>query len=151
MKVVNTMDGLSTIWRDLTREPIWKYEISPPFLVSKLTEHHLLAADDSEISRTIWFWYRRPKLMFYDTAVLVIMALCLLISLSVALVYRPGTSLPKRIAEVIVLSFEFAIEIYAINHRLKFLRWRRDYEHSIDRLIQRSEEDGDSITGQSNF
>lgn len=151
MKVVNTMDGLSTIWRDLTREPVWKYEVMPPFRVSQLTEQHLLAASDSEISRAIWFWYRRPKLMFCDTAALVIVALCLLISVSVALVYWPGTSTPKRIAEITILLFELAIEIYGINHRLKFLRWRRDYERSIDRLIQRSPEDGDSITGQPNF
>ena len=149
MKVVNTMDGLWTIWRELTSQPIWKYEVLPPFRVSKLTEHHLLAAGDSEISRTIWFWYRRPKLMFYDNAALVIVALCLLISLSVALIYWPGTSMPKRIAEISILLIEFAIEIYATNHRLKFLRWRRDYERSIDRLRRGTE--GHSITGQSDF
>lgn len=149
MKVVNTMDGLSTIWRDLTSEPIWKYEILPPFLVSQLTEHHLLAADDSEISRTIWFWYRRPKLMFYENAVLVIVALCILISLSVALLHWPGTSTPKRIAEISILLVEFAVEIYAINHRLKFFRWRRDYERCIDRLIRGAQ--GDATTDQSNL
>jgi hypothetical protein len=136
MKRMSTIDGLSTIWTDLTTEPVWKYDESPPFLLSQLTGTDLLEASDSELARVIWFWCRRPKLMLHDSAVLMIVALCVLISLSIALVSWPGTSPPKRIDEVIIVLFELAAAIYATGHRLRFLRWRREYERSIDRLIR---------------
>jgi hypothetical protein len=136
VKRISTIDGLSTIWTDLTTEPVWKYDESPPFLLSQLTGTDLLEASDSELARVIWFWCRRPKLMLHDSAVLMIVALCVLISLSIALVSWPGTSPPKRIDEVIIVLFELAAAIYATGHRLRFLRWRREYERSIDRLIR---------------
>jgi|ERR1700758_2593451 hypothetical protein len=136
MKLVSTMDGLSAIWTDLTTEPDWKYDELPPFLLSQLTESDLFEASDSELARVIWFWGRRPKLMFHDRAALVIVALCVLISLSIALVNWPGTSPPKCIDEVIVVLLELAAAASVTGHRLRFLRWRREYERSIDRLIR---------------
>jgi hypothetical protein len=136
MKVMSTIDGLSAIWTDLTTEPVWKYEELPPFLLSQLTESDLLEANDSELARVIWFWCRRPHLMFRHSVALVIIGLCLLISLSIALVSWRGTALPKRIDEVIIVLFELAFAICATGHRLGFLRWRREYERSIDRLIR---------------
>jgi hypothetical protein len=129
-------DGLLAIWRNLITEPVWKYEELPSFLLSQVTKLDLLEASDSELSRVMWFWLRRPKLMFHDSAALMTVALCILISLCIALVNWPGTSMAKRVAEVIILLFEVAVEMYLIGHRLKFLRWRREYERSIDRLIR---------------
>ena len=128
-------DRLLTIWKDLTTEPVWRYEESPPFPLSQLTKLDLFEASDSELSRAIWFWCRRPKLLFHDSAAPIIVALCLLVSLSIALVNWPGTSIPKRVAELIILLFEVAVEIYLVIQRLRFLRWRREYERSIDRVI----------------
>src|ERR1700740_3537888 len=133
---MSSMDGLSVIWTDLTTEPDWKYDELPPFMLSQLTENDLFEASDSELARVIWFWCRQPKLMFHDSAVLVIVVLCLLMSLSIALVSWPGTSLPKRVGEVIIVLLELAAAIYATGHRLRFLRGRREYERSIDRLIR---------------
>jgi hypothetical protein len=129
-------DGLSSIWRNLITEPVWKYEELPPLLLSQVAKLDLLKASDSELSRVMWFWLRRPKLMFHDSAALMTVALCIPISLSIALVNWPGTSMAKRVAELIILLFEVAVEMYLIGHRLKFLRWRREYERSIDRLIR---------------
>jgi hypothetical protein len=95
----------------------------------------LFEASDSELSRAFWFWCRRPKLLFHDSVAPIIVALCLLVSLSIALVNWPGTSIPKRVAELIILLFEVAVEIYLVIQRLRFLRWRREYERSIDRVI----------------
>jgi hypothetical protein len=129
-------DGLLSIWRNLITEPVWKYEELPPLLLSQVAKLDLLKASDSELSRVMWFWLRRPKLMFHDSAALMTVALCIPISLSIALVNWPGTSMAKRVAELIILLFEVAVEMYLIGHRLKFLRWRREYERSIDRLIR---------------
>jgi hypothetical protein len=129
-------DGLLTIWRDLTTEPVWKYEELPPFRLSQLTKLDLLEASDSELARAIWFWCRRPKLIFHDIAAPIVVALCVLVSLFIALVNWPGTSMPKRVAEMVILLLELVVEIYLVVQRLKFLRWRREYERSIDRLIR---------------
>jgi hypothetical protein len=136
MKLMSTIEGLSATWRDITTEPVWKYDELPPFLLSQLTEQDLLEASCSELARTIWFWLRRPKLRFPESAALIIVALCLLISFSVALLNWPGTSRPERVAEVTIVLFEVVVVIYALWHRLKSIRWRREYERSIDRLIR---------------
>ena len=128
--------GLLTIWRDLTSEPVWKYEELPPFMLSQLTESDLLQANDSELARAIWFWCRRPKLMFYDSAAPIIVALCIEISLFIALVSWRGTSIPERVAEVIILLLEVVVDVYLVTQRIRFVRWRSDYEVSIDRVIR---------------
>ena len=129
-------DGLLTIWNDLTTEPAWKYEELPPFLLSPLIKVDLFETGDSELSRVIWFWFRRPKLAFHDSAALVIVALCVVISLSIALVNWPGTAMHRLLTELIILLFEVAVEICLAIQRLRFLRWRREYERSIDRVIR---------------
>jgi hypothetical protein len=128
--------GFLTIWNDLTTEPAWKYEELPPFLLSRLIKVDLFETGDSELSRAIWFWFRRPKLTFHDCAALVIVAFCVVISLSIALVNWPGTTMHRRLTELIILLFEVAVEIYLVIQRLRFLRWRREYERSIDRVIR---------------
>ena len=129
-------DGLLTMWRDLTTEPVWKYEELPPFMLSQVTESDLLQASESELVRAIWFWCRRPKLIFHDSGAPVIVALCILICLSIGLVNWRGTSMQERVAEVIIVLFEVAVEIYLVIQRIRFVRWRREYEVSIDRVIR---------------
>jgi hypothetical protein len=129
-------DRLLTIWRDLTSEPVWKYEELPPFRLSQLAKLDLLEANDSELARAIWFWCRRPKLIFHDSAAPIIVALCILVSLFIVLVNWPGTSMPKRVDEMAIVLSELVVLIYLLVERFKFLRWRREYERSINRLIR---------------
>ena len=129
-------DGILAIWRDLTTEPVWKYEELPPFLLSQLTKVDLVEASDSELSRVIWFWSRRPKPRFHDSAALLMVALCVLISLALAVVNWPGASMSKQITELIILLCEVAVQIYLVVQRLRFVCWRREYELSIDGLIR---------------
>ena len=136
MKLMSTMEGLLAMWTDLATEPVWKYDELPPFRLSQLTESDFARASDSELARVIWFWCRRPKPKFHDSIALVIGALCVLTSLSIALVSWPGTSPSRRTDKVIILLFALAAAIYATGHRLRFLRWRPEYERSIDRLIR---------------
>jgi hypothetical protein len=129
-------DGLLAIWRALTAEPVWKYEELPPLLLPDVCGLDLFEVGDTELARAHWFWSRRPKLMFPARAAVMIAALCVVISLFIALVYWHHTSIPERIAEMIIVLLEVAVEICAIGYRLKFLRWRREYEGSIHRLIR---------------
>jgi hypothetical protein len=124
-------DRLLAIWKDLTTEPAWKYNELPPFLLSQLTECDLLEASDSELARPIWFWCRRPKLMFHDCVASIIAALCICMSLFIAFVNWPRTSITEVVIILFIVLFEVAVEV----QRLRFVRWRREYEVSVDRLI----------------
>ena len=41
----------------------------------------------------------------------------------------------ERVAEVTILLCEVAVEIYLAIQRIRFVRWRREYEVSIDRVF----------------
>jgi hypothetical protein len=100
---------LLAIWRDLTTEPVWKYEELPPLRLPQLTNLDFLEASDSELARAIWFWRRRPKLIFHDNAAPIIVMLCVFVSLFIALANWPGTSMPKRVVEMVILLLALVI------------------------------------------
>jgi hypothetical protein len=56
------------------------------------------------------------------------------------LVNWSGASIPKRVTEIGILFFEVAVEMYAIEHRLKSLRWRAVAELAV--AVQKSLEYG---------
>jgi hypothetical protein len=129
-------EGFAGMWRDLIAEPDWKYEELPPFSLPELAKRNLVEVNDSELSRIFWFWSRRPRPVFSERSLLVIEALFALLSLTIPFVDWPSTSILKWSAEVIILLFALVVARCAIAYRLAFLRWRREYERSIDRLIQ---------------
>jgi membrane protein YdbS with pleckstrin-like domain len=96
----------------------------------------LVEASDSELSRVMWFWLRRPGLALHESTALIVLALCALLSLTIAFVDWPLTSMTKRAAELMILLVGVAVQIYAVVHRFRFLCWRREYELSVDRLIR---------------
>ena len=128
--------GIAQMWKDLTTEPAWKYKELPPLLLAEVTKLDLFEIGDTELARAHWFWSRRPKLNVHESAVLLVLGLCAIVSLAIALVAWPGTSISKRIEEMIILLFEVGVEVYLIVQRLKFVRWRGEYELSVDRLIR---------------
>ena len=136
MKTTSAQDGLWGMLGDLTKEPVWKYEESPPLLVAQLTELDLFGTGNAELSRAHWFWSRRPQLMFHERAPLLVLASCALFSSVIVVIAWPGVSMPERFAEMTILLFELAIANYLAVQRLRFFRWRREYELSIDRLIR---------------
>ena len=138
MKSTSVNDGLCGIWRDLTEEPAWKYEELPPLLLAELTEVDLFEVGDTELARAHWFWSRPPKLALQESAMLLVMAFCVLLCLAFAFAAWPGMSMLERVAEMIILLLELALGIYLIVQRVKIVRWRREYELSIDRLIRTS-------------
>jgi hypothetical protein len=84
----------------------------------------------------MWFWLRRPKLAPHDRAMLIVWTLCVLVCLTIALADWPFISMPERAAELFLLLIEVAVAIWAMGCRLRFLRWRREYEPSLHRLIR---------------
>jgi hypothetical protein len=127
---------LLAIWRDLTTEPVWKYQELPPFLLLELIKLDLVEASDSELSRVMWFWLRRPRLTLHEGTALIVVALCALLPLTIAFADWPLTWMMKRAAELMILLVGVAVQIYAVVYRFRFLCWRREYELSVDRLIR---------------
>jgi peptidoglycan/LPS O-acetylase OafA/YrhL len=111
---------LLAIWGGLTTEPVWKYQELPPFLLPELIKLDLVEAGDSELSRVMWFWLRRPKPTLSESAALVIAALCALLSVTIAFVDLPLTAMTKRAAELMILLVGVAVLIYAVVHRSGF-------------------------------
>ena len=128
-------DELLAVCRDLTTEPVWKYEELPPLLLAEMTGLDLFEVGDTELARALWFWSRRPRLTFHDSVALPVMALCAVLSVAIALVGWSGTSIPDR-TEIITLLLDLALGIYLIVQRIRFVRWRREYELSVDRLFR---------------
>jgi hypothetical protein len=128
-------DRLLAMWRDLTSEPFWKYKELPPLSLAELTKLDLFEVGDSELARTQWFWSRRRKLSLHKSTALLFTGLCVILSLAIAFVAWPETSMPKRVAEMIISFLALVAAIYLITQRIGFVRWRREYELSIDRLI----------------
>jgi len=124
------------MWKDLTSEPVWKYEELPPVLLAELTKLDLFEVGDSELARAHWFWSRRRKLTLHQSAALLVAGLCVTLSLAIAFVAWPETSMPKHVAEMIISLLALVAAIYLIAQRIGFVRWRREYELSIDRLIR---------------
>jgi len=59
----------------LTTEPFWKYQELPPFLLPELIKLDLVKASDSELSRVMRFWLRRPGLTLRESTALIVLAL----------------------------------------------------------------------------
>jgi len=105
-------DRLLAMWRDLTSEPVWKYQELPPLLVAELTKLDLFEVGDSELARAQWLWSRRPKLALYTSTALVAAGLCVTLSLAIAFVTWPEPSMPKRDSEIIISVLALVATIY---------------------------------------
>ena len=128
--------ALLTIWSDLTAEPVWQYQELPPFLLPQLRSLNWRGADDSELSRAIWFWLRRPKSTFCEGSTALVAGFCLLLSVITAFVVSSETSISELAIEVIIVLFVVAIGIGAVVYQVRLVRWRREYERSVNRLIR---------------
>jgi hypothetical protein len=125
---------LTRVWQDLQNEQKWKYEeLSPARLLEKLKLLEYSREDD-ELTRANWFWARRPRVL---TTASYLVWLIVIVGLPFWLFIVPVIGLP-----LIVISL-MMVNIYI----LQSLRWRRQYELSIDRLIGASTNGRDTFRG----
>ena len=137
MELTTIKARLLAIWRDLDTEQVWQYEELPPSQLPELKELTARVASDSELSRAVWFWLRRPRSTFYESsAALVLELLCVLLCLIIPFSYWPLTSISSVAAEMIIVLSGVAIEIGAMAHGVRLVHWRREYERSVNRLIR---------------
>jgi hypothetical protein len=123
---------LGAVWQDLQDDSDWKYEwLSPVHLLENL-ELNRYPTDNAELDRAIWFWSRRPRLL---PAVSWIVWLIVALGLPLWLFVFPVIGVPLLIVAAVIVNTEI----------VRSVRWRRQYESSIDRLIRASTNDRDTF------
>jgi hypothetical protein len=123
------------MWRDLTSEPIWKYGELPPVLLVELTKLDLFEVGDSELARAQWFWSRRRKLALHATAALLVAGLSVALSLAIAFLPGPGNFAGNTRRRNDYFTPGSGCGDLPNAQRIRFVRWQREYERSVDRLI----------------
>ena len=135
-KKVTFAKHLRDLCRDLEDNHHWKYEqLSPVELLEKAKLHRNLT-DIDELVRAEWFWSRRPRLL---PAASCIAWLIVVVGLPFWLFSIPAIGVPFLIIAMVIVQTEI----------VRSVRWRRQYESSIGRLILTSKNDRDSfgVTG----
>ena len=116
---------LAEVWRDLQHDQNWKYEeLSPAQLFEGLKLPGYLR-DNDELARANWFWRRRPRLL---TVASYIVWLLVALGLPFWLFTVPSIGLPLIIISAMIVNTQI----------VQSVRWRRQYELSIDRFIRTS-------------
>ena len=114
--------ALSEVWRDLRADPKWKYEQLTPIQLLEKSELRIHLPDSGELVRATWFWSRRPRLLSVASSILwITVALGLPFWLRI-----PAIGVPLTILAAVVINTDL----------VRSLRWRHQYEKSIDRLIR---------------
>ena len=114
---------LGEVWKDLQADPEWKYEQVCPVELLEKSDLRRYPKDHIELVRATWFWSRRPRwLVAASTILWVSVALGLPFWLFVV----PSIGVPLIIVAALIINIEL----------VRSVRWRRQYELSIDRLLR---------------
>jgi hypothetical protein len=114
--------ALSEVWHDLRADPKWKYEQLTPIQLLEKSELRIRLPDSGELVRATWFWSRRPRLLSVASSILwITVALGLPFWLRI-----PSIGVPLIILAAAVINTDL----------VRSIRWRHQYESSIDRLIR---------------
>ena len=126
-----------SIWSDLTAARVWQYQELPPARLLQLMKLNWRAVDDSERARALWFWLRRPTLTLCESGTaLALDLLSGLLCLFITLVGSPLTPISELAIASIILFFGLGIAVVAIMRKVRLVRWKREYEVSVDRVIR---------------
>jgi hypothetical protein len=123
---------LRDLWQDLQDNSHWKYEQLSPVQLLEKSKLHRNSTDIDELARADWFWSRRPRLL---PAASCIVWLIVVLGLPFWLFSIPAIGVPLLIIAAVIVDTEI----------VRSVRWRRQYESSIGRLIRTSKNDRDSF------
>ena len=116
---------LGAVWQDLQDEPRWKYEQLSPVQLLEKSKLPRNSTDIDELARANWFWSRRPR--FFRAASCIVWLIAAL-GLPIWLFISPAVGMPLLMITAVIVNIEI----------VRSVRWRRQYELSIDRLIRTS-------------
>jgi hypothetical protein len=123
LEKLNVSKHLTGFWRDLEDDQRWKFDELPPVQLlnkSQLDEH---LPDKDELASAEFFWRRRPRLL---PATGFLLWIILTLGLPFWLFTVPAIGVPLLIIAMVVVDTGI----------VRSVRWRRQYELSIDRLIR---------------
>lgn len=114
---------LGEVWQDLQDDPHWEYEQLSPVQLLEKSELHRYPPDNDELARANWFWHRRPRFL---QAASCIVWLIVALGLPLWLFIFPAIGVPLLIIAAVIVNTEI----------VRSVRWRRQYELAVDRLIR---------------
>jgi hypothetical protein len=119
----NLCKHFTNFWRDLQDNQHWRYdELSPLQLLEKLKPAQC-PLDKDELARAEFFWRRRPRFL---SAITYVAWLIAALGLPFWLFIAPAIGVPLLIL----------FTVLANTHIVRSVRWRREYESSLDRLAR---------------
>lgn len=121
----NFTKNLAGVWRDLEDNQRWKYEESSPVRILEKLKLDKSPVDQDELARTEYFWSRRLCLL---SVISYAVWLTVALGLPFWLFIVPTIGVPLLIISALVVNAEI----------VRYVRWRRQYEMSINRLIHTS-------------
>jgi hypothetical protein len=121
---ITCTEYLVRFWNDLYDDQLWRYDELRPVELLEQAEIQSQTVPEYELARANWFWRRRPRVLSVVACVCWFMAaigapFC---------VMRPLIGCPVLIASI-------ALVLITI---VRFVRWRREYESSVDRIVRTS-------------
>ncbi len=117
-------ERLVRFWTDLHDDQRWKYDELAPVELLQKAEFHCQTLLEDELARVNWFWRRRPNvcsIVAWISWLIAVMGAWFWVTF-------PLVGVPILIASI-------ALVLLTI---VRSVRWRREYELSIDRLIRTS-------------
>jgi hypothetical protein len=111
-------------WSDFHSEEQWRFPEVPPWQIHRYLGYPIV--DSSESLRAEWLWQRRPREVMGRGAIGYV--LVLMISVLLLLVWPIGLLLEA--------AWLFACLMLIALDVVRNVRWRRDYEASLCRLIR---------------
>jgi hypothetical protein len=123
---------LRDLWQDFQDNHHWKYERLSPVQLLEKSKLHRNSTDIDELIRADWFWSRRPRLL---PAASGIAWLVVVLGLPFWLFSVPAIGVPLLIIAALIVDIDI----------VRSVRWRRQYESSIGRLIRTSKNNRDSF------
>ena len=114
----------SRFWTDFQSEQDWRFPEVPPWQIYRYLGYPIL--DDSESLRADWLWRRRPGEIMGRGA----FGYVLLIVISILLLLIPLFRLCLEAAWLFTCFMLIASDV------VRNVRWRRDYEATLCRLIR---------------
>lgn len=114
----------SNLWKDFLSEDHWRFPEIAPWQVQKSFGHPMV--DHWERVRAEWMWKRRPRAFLGESA----FTCSLIVTVSVLLLLMPVVGILLDAVWLHSCCLLAALDV------VRNVRWRRDYEMTLFRLIR---------------
>ena len=126
MEVFKCVQCFIGFWKDFQADQKWKFPELPPSQFKQWLELSRPGVDLAEFERAKWFWGRRPTLILGEG----LPGYLLVVFIGVLLLFIPKIGVPLDFGCLFLFYAAIAVDT------VRFVRWRRQYETSICRLLQ---------------